>query len=274
MDISSLFNRTSADSPIKLGAKAVVTGASGGLGQAFCKVLASRGVEVVGADISHVGENVVSEKLDVTNAKACFELANDIKPDIWINNAGLLGAGDYDKISDEVVEAVVKVNLLGVVHGTRAACSVMVPRGSGAILNVGSLASWSPTAGLGIYSATKFGVRGYTHSVASEIAKSGVSISLLCPDGIWTPMLKAVVDDPAAAMPFSGGKLLDPLEVAKFGIGLVDKSRLTGSLPLVRAVAGRLSGEFPKLIPIVLGKMKSQGVHMQDKYHAKLEKEN
>ncbi|KWX05266.1 hypothetical protein TH66_03155 [Carbonactinospora thermoautotrophica] len=224
---------------------AVVTGAAGGLGRAFCERLTARGYAVVGADLAGA-----DERLDVTDPQACRELARRVQPDVWVNNAGVLGAGSVAEQPDAEIERVVAVNLLGVVHGSRAAVEVMRARGSGHILNVGSLASWVPVPGEVIYAATKHAVRAFTVGLAAELRGTGIRVSLLCPDGIWTPMLHDRLADPAASLSFSGRRLLNADEVAARGVALIERGSgvLTiGSLPRSRAVLCRLLGSVPEL---------------------------
>jgi short-subunit dehydrogenase len=221
--------------------KAVVTGAGGGLGQAFCRLLGARGYEPVPVDIKGT-ERV----LDVTDPEACRELAREVEPVIWINNAGLLGNGDALKQSDEEIRKVVEVNVLGVIYGTRAAAEVMVASGAGGILNIGSLAAWSPIPGLAVYSASKHAVRAYTNSVAIELANTGVRCCVICPDAIITPMMDAALDDPDASWAFSGSRLLDPDEVATAGLELLlERGSLVRSLPEWRGALTKFSGLFP-----------------------------
>src|SRR5204863_193671 len=110
------------------------------------------GVDIAGTD----------RTLDVTDPDACRALADELQPDVWINNAGVLGAGDAATQPDAEIERVVRVNLLGVINGTRAAVGSMKPRGRGQILNVGSLASWTAVPGEAVYAATKAGVLAYS----------------------------------------------------------------------------------------------------------------
>jgi short-subunit dehydrogenase len=227
------------------GTTAVVTGAGGGLGQALCRALEERGAQVVATDRAGVGG--VDRVLDVTDAGACRALAEQVAPAIWVNNAGVLGASRALDQSDEEVRRVVEVNLLGVVNGTRAAARSMLQRGHGVVLNIGSLSAWNPTPGLAVYAATKHGVRAYSGAVAAELRGTGVRVACLCPDGIWTPMLQSVVDDEVAAMPFSGGRLLEPGDVAQVALDLIEARRLLVSLPTGRAVFAKISGLWPGL---------------------------
>lgn len=222
--------------------KAVVTGAAGGLGSAFVDSLRARGYEVIGADLA--GADAV---LDVTDADACRRLARDVEPDVWVNNAGILGAGIVTEQSDAEIERIIEVNLLGVIHGTRAAVDVMRRRGSGKVLNVASLASFTPVPGETVYAATKHAVRAFTTGMAAELRGSGIRLMVLCPDGIWTPMLHGRLEDPAAALSFSGTRLLEPGPVAELGVELIEsrRHRPLASIPRWRGVLARAFGISP-----------------------------
>ncbi len=244
---------------------AVVTGAAGGLGTEFVKQLKNKGATVIATDIAK--SEVVDEVLDVTDYSQCLKIAEKYNPTIWINNAGLLGPGLIDKIDVKTIEKVIDVNILGVIYGTKAAIEVMKgTKKGGSILNIGSLASYSPTYGIGIYSTSKFGVRAFTHTAAQEMKPHNIHLSLLCPDGIWTPMLKAEVDNADAAMPFSSGKLLEPDNVAALGLKLIEARALTGSIPLYRAVLARFAGEAPKLVSNIGKFTAGMGAKTQQKY--------
>lgn len=230
---------------------AVVTGAGGGLGRAIADALADRGVQVVGVDIAG-GD----ERLDVTDPGACRALAERVRPRIWVNNAGVLGAGHVLEQSDDEIRRVVDVNLLGVIHGTRAAADSMRTRGGGRILNVASLASWVAVPGEAVYAATKHAVRAFTTSAAAELRGTGVSLRILCPDGIWTPMLVDRLADPHAAASFTGRRLLTATEVAEAAVRLLEAERLLASVPRWRGAQLRVLGIAPsvtlRLAPLFL----------------------
>jgi short-subunit dehydrogenase len=219
---------------------AVITGGAGGLGLAFTAALTALGYRVIPVDLAGT-ERI----LDVTDAAACRALAEEVRPTIWINNAGLTGAGDLLDGSDEHVEQLVRVNLLGVIHGTRAAATTMLADGRGRILNVASLAGWAPVPHLAVYTATKHGVRAFSVAAAAELRRTPVSVCCLLPDGIRTPMVD--IDDPKHLMSFTGKRLLEPDEVARAGLALLASHRVLASVPHRRGGTVRLLGMFPSL---------------------------
>jgi short-subunit dehydrogenase len=235
-----------ADGPVV----AVVTGAGRGLGAALVERLRASGYDVIATDVS--GTDV---HLDVRDADACRALARAAQPDVWINNAGILGAGDAATQSDDVIESVVAVNLLGVIHGTRAAVEVMRERGGGRghghVINVGSLASWVPVPGECVYAATKAGVLSFTLGLEGELRAQGVTgirFTVLCPDGMLTPMITEVIDDPAVAMTFTGLRPVTAEEVAEAAVRALRRPRRVVSVPHWRGAQVRLISAVPDLV--------------------------
>jgi short-subunit dehydrogenase len=197
----------------------------------------------------------VDEVLDVTDPDACRALAERLRPRVWVNNAGVLASGSATSQSLVDVQRCVEVNLLGTVYGSRAAASVMSQHGGGRILNIGSLASWLPVPGEAVYSATKHAVRAFSFALAAELRGSGVRVQLLCPDGIWTPMLHDRLHDPHAAMSFTSGRLLDAAEVAEAAMSLLAGRSLVRTVPRYRALPTRALGVLPgatlALLPVL-----------------------
>jgi short-subunit dehydrogenase len=232
---------------------AIVTGAAGGLGAALGAALAERGFTVIGVDI--VRSPGVTEVLDVTDEQACRSLAQRHRPQLWVNNAGILAAGNARTQELDEVRRCLAVNLMGTIHGSRAAAEVMTLRGSGRILNIGSFASWVPVPGETVYAATKHAVRAFTIGLAAELQGTGVRAQLLSPDGIWTPMLHDRLGDPHAAMSFTAHRLLEADEVARAALALLDSGSLLRSVPRFRGAQVRLLGAAPgvwlRLLPLL-----------------------
>ncbi len=224
-------------------ATVLITGAAGGLGQSLQQAFRGEGYEVVATDVEgapHV--------LDVTDPDACRAMARCHRPDVWINNAALLGAGEAASQSDSELERVVSVNLLGCINGTRAALDVMRKRGSGHIINIGSLASWVPVPGEAVYAATKAGILSYSLGLLAELKRegeSGVAISVVCPDGMFTPMLSRALDNPHIALSFSAPHLVDTDTVSARVVGLVRRPRRVVSVPRWRGAMVRAMSAAP-----------------------------
>jgi NAD(P)-dependent dehydrogenase (short-subunit alcohol dehydrogenase family) len=250
---------------------AVVTGAGGGLGRAIALDLASRGYMVCATDVdaaaaaataAEIGAGASSSELDVTDAEACNATAATAARagslDLWVNNAGVLVTGQSWEQSEATRRAMLDVNALGTMNGTIAAMEQMLPAGGGHVINVISLAGLVAAPGEVNYSASKHAAMAFTLGTQFDLRRSGVSgiqLSAVCPDGIWTPMLADKLDDPAAAGSFSG-QLLTPEQVATAVGKLTERPRPLLVLPRWRGPLLRLFDLFPslalRLLPLVM----------------------
>jgi NAD(P)-dependent dehydrogenase (short-subunit alcohol dehydrogenase family) len=251
---------------------AVVTGAGGGLGRAIALDLASRGYLIQATDIdagaaaataAEIGAGASSSELDVTDQEACHALAATAATrsgtlDLWVNNAGVLVTGQSWEQDEATRRTMLDVNALGTMNGTVAALEKMLPAGRGHVINVISLAGLVAAPGEVNYSASKHAAMAFTLGTLFDLRRAGISgvqLSAVCPDGIWTPMLEDKLDDPAAAGSFSG-QLLTPGEVATAVGKLTERPRPLLVLPRWRGPLLRLFDLFPRLalrlLPLVM----------------------
>lgn len=242
---------------------AVVTGGGRGLGRAIAERLAGRGLAVLVTDIDEglaeraareIGHGATAAQLDVRDPAALRETAaratDGGRLAVWVNNAGVVRAERVWDHTDETVEMIVATNLLGVVHGSRAAVEAMKERG-GRILNVASLSSLAPSPGIAVYGATKQGVLAFSVALQVELRGAGIPVQVrsICPDGIATDMLvREQADDSATALSWSGARVLSTDEVADRAIELLYGDRLTGSIPTWRGVVAGALGLAPRLV--------------------------
>lgn len=187
------------------GAVAWVTGAGSGIGRSLCGALADRGATVVATDLdadsveatSAVNpESVIARRLDVSDAAAVAEsiraTVHDLgRIDLVFNNAGIVGPpGEYRLVQPRDWDAIVDVNLRGVINGVSAAYPIMIEQGRGHIVNTASAAGLVPTAGVVAYSTTKHAVVGLSRSLRIEAAVYGIGVTALCPGALETPILE------------------------------------------------------------------------------------
>lgn len=112
--------------------------------------------------------------------------------DVLVNNAGVAWAGDFVEQDIASIDAAIDVNLKGVLYMTHAALPHMLRRGQGVVINVASGAGRTGFAGLASYCASKFGVVGFTESVAGEVRSGGVRVYAVCPGAVATDMQREV----------------------------------------------------------------------------------
>jgi hypothetical protein len=178
--------------------RALITGASTGLGAAFAQDLARRGCAVIlvarSADrLQALAERLRSEYAidtavvpadltDRTGQRKIEDLvAGDDAIDLVINNAGFGTLGRFAELDLDGEMAEVELNVVAVVRLTHAALAPMVRRGRGAVINVASLAAFQPAPYNATYGATKAYLKSFTESLAEELRGTGVRVQVLCP---------------------------------------------------------------------------------------------
>lgn len=194
------------------GRTAIVTGGGSGIGAALTRALVERGANVVCSDIdldsaaevadSAVGPGSVrSARLDVTDATAVQTLVDEVvadhgRLDLMFNNAGIVFGGETEDLTLQHWNAIIDVNLRGVVHGVAAAYPLMVQQGSGHIVNTASMGGLMAAGLITSYVATKHAVVGLSLALRSEAMSKGVGVSVICPAAVETPILdKGAVGD-------------------------------------------------------------------------------
>jgi NAD(P)-dependent dehydrogenase (short-subunit alcohol dehydrogenase family) len=195
-----------AASPLN-GEVAIVTGASSGIGAATARELARRGATVVLAarrvgmleaemrSIREAGGEAVAVPSDVADPSDVAMLAERTsaefgRVDVLVNNAGAFWSRSLASSRPDEITGLIQVNLLGAVLLTRAVLPGMLTRHHGAIISVSSLSG--RVAMEPLYSATKYGLRGFSLALRRQLAGTGVSVSLVSPGNINTEMTKHI----------------------------------------------------------------------------------
>jgi short-subunit dehydrogenase len=174
------------------GRKALLTGATGGLGRAIALALAQRGavlllsarrpedLEALAAELPGSGHRVIPA--DLGEPGSAERLAADAgEVDVLVANAGLPGAGWLLDFTPEQVTRALRVNLEAPMLLAQALAPAMIERGSGQLVFVASLAGKSASPLTSIYNATKFGLRGFALGLRPDLAPKGVGVSLVSP---------------------------------------------------------------------------------------------
>ncbi|WP_240008141.1 3-oxoacyl-[acyl-carrier-protein] reductase [Pseudaquidulcibacter saccharophilus] len=194
------------------GKKALVTGATGGLGSAIAKALAAQGAIVA---ISGTREAVLNELAAqipnsvplVANLSGEGEAEGLIKRaeealgglDILVANAGVTRDGLLMRMKDSDFDDVLKINLYSYFAMCKAAMRGMMKQKSGRIIGIASIVGVTGNAGQANYAASKAGMIGFTKSVAQEVASRGITANCIAPGFIVSPMTEILTDAQKAA---------------------------------------------------------------------------
>lgn len=239
---------------------AVVTGAARGFGMEIARRLLARGHTVVFTDVDATAvaaaekqlgaraHGLVADAREPEAHRATAAAAQELgRVSVWVNNAGVARAAKIWEHADAEVELTVRVNILGVMHGSRAAVQAMRDTGGGHILNISSMSALGPVPGLGVYAATKAAVLSFTTSLQGDLdlARIPIRVHALCPDAADTRMVADVSGEPDAAILFSGFGLLSPEKVADAAVELLDGRRIVRTIPAWRSAAIRAGDIAP-----------------------------
>jgi NAD(P)-dependent dehydrogenase (short-subunit alcohol dehydrogenase family) len=189
------------------GKVAVITGAGSGIGRALAQRLAAKGARLALSDVNSKGLDetlgslpAAAESrgyaLDVSDRKAVFAHAGDVQRDfgtahLVINNAGATMIGTIEHMTIDEIEWQLGVNLWGVIYGTKAFLPMMLAQSEGAIVNISSVFGLVGYPAQGAYNISKFGVRGLTECLWSELEGTGVRAVCVHPGGIRTSIEKS-----------------------------------------------------------------------------------
>ncbi|WP_213575782.1 acetoin reductase [Rhodococcus sp. USK13] len=199
------------------GKVALITGAGQGIGRAIALCLAADGADIalvdvngdrlhaVADEIRAVGSKAMSVVADVTDLSQVQSAVDQAEHeldgfDIIVNNAGIAQVNPLADVQPEEVSRILAVNIEGVLWGIQVAAAKFRARGHGGkIINASSIAGHEGFAMLGVYSATKFAVRGLTQAAAKEYAADGITVNAYCPGVVGTDMW-VTIDERFAAL--------------------------------------------------------------------------
>ncbi|TLG10807.1 SDR family oxidoreductase [Nocardia cyriacigeorgica] len=181
----------------------VITGGGSGIGRETALAFARRGAEIVLSDINLAAAKETAElvaaaggvahayQLDVSDESAVNDHARAVLeahgvPDILVNNAGVGQAGDFFDTPSAEFDRVMRINLGGVVNGCRAFGPAMAERGAGHIVNLSSMAAYSPQQGFSAYATSKSAVFMFSDCLRAELAGRGIGVHTICPGIVHT----------------------------------------------------------------------------------------
>lgn len=190
------------------GKKALVTGATGGLGGAIARTLHAQGahvalsgtrVEALEALAAELGQRAVVAPCDLSDresVEALTPLAEEKLGglDILVNNAGVTRDNLFLRLKDEDWDAVIAVNLTAAFRLSRAAVKSMMRRRYGRIISIGSVVGTMGNPGQGNYAASKAGLIGMSKALAAEVASRNITVNVVAPGFIESPMTEGLTE--------------------------------------------------------------------------------
>lgn len=189
------------------GQRALVTGASAGIGAELARQLAALGAELVitarrneglrdlaSEIVEKNGTNVQVEAIDLCDPgapRALFDRTEEAqKPiDLLVNNAGFGAYDDFLTISWHRHQRMLQLNIVALTHLTHLFAAAMVGRGRGRVMNIASVSAYLPCPNFAVYSAAKAYVRNFTEALAYELRGTGVTATSVCPGGTRTEFM-------------------------------------------------------------------------------------
>jgi short-subunit dehydrogenase len=237
------------------GRKALLTGATGGLGRAIAKAMAERGaqltlsarnreaLEELAAELPGSGHNVIPA--DLAEPDAAERLAAEAgETEILVANAGLPGSGLLDEFSAEEVKRALRVNLEAPMLLARALYPAMLEAGSGQLVFVASLSGKAASPRSSVYNATKFGLRGFALALRADLTPSGIGVSLISPGFIREAGMFA----DAGAKPPPGMGTSTPQQVGAATVKAIERNKVEVTVaPLPQRAGAHLALISPAL---------------------------
>jgi short-subunit dehydrogenase len=186
----------------------VITGASSGIGRATALRIARRGgalalcaraeepLAAVAGECEAAGATVLQRPLDVAEEEAVEAFAVAVEErfgrlDVWVNNAATMAYGTFDDIPSEVFRGVVETNLMGQVHGARAALRRFRRQGAGVLINMSSVWGQVPSPQVAPYVISKHAVRAFSEILQGELASEpDINVATVVPEAVDTPIFE------------------------------------------------------------------------------------
>jgi 3-oxoacyl-[acyl-carrier protein] reductase len=207
------------------GKRALVTGASKGIGRAIAEELARAGATVVvgyrsGKDEAQAlaaaigGEAVQADVSSSDDAKRLVDEAGDI--DVLVNNAGLTRDGLLARMSDDDWDTVIATNLSSIFYTCRAVTRPMMKKRAGSIVNISSVVGVHGNWGQTNYAASKAGIIGFTKSLARELGSRNIRANVVAPGYVKTALTDVLPEEATQAMIGNTplGRVAEPSEIA------------------------------------------------------------
>jgi len=195
--------------------KALVTGASRGIGQAIALALGQAGAEVIGTATTAKGVETITQYLSENQIKGqgmvldvsmtesievLIKALGKAMPSILVNNAGIARDNLLVRMKDEEWDTVINTNLTGIYRLTKVCLRTMLKAKQGRIINITSIVGLTGQSGQTNYAASKAGIIGFTKSLAREIGSRGITVNTVAPGFIETDMTQSLTEEQRTAI--------------------------------------------------------------------------
>lgn len=240
---------------------AVITGASGGIGEAFARLLASEGYDLVLAarsvdrleslarDLSAArGIDARAIRADLAEAGAALKLAREIQGSgrpvsLLVNNAGFGSFGEFRSMDPGRIRDMIQVNITALTELTRALLPGMMDHGPSGILNVASTAAFLPGPLMAVYFATKAYVLSLGEALREELRGKGVTVTTLCPGPTASGFQAAAGMEKSGLV--RGYRMMSAEKAAAAGY----RGLIRGRSLVIPGIANRIQAFSPRLVP-------------------------
>ncbi len=242
--------------------RVVLTGAGGGMGSILAGELAARGAKLALVDANAEAVHAVAEGLegahpvtgDLSSARGCEIAATECRNqldgvDLLINLAGINSFTAFENESPQRLELLMHVNLLAPMWMTRVLLPTMLAQNTGRIVNVGSIFGSIGFAYFTAYSASKFGLRGFSEALRRELRDTGIKVTYIAPRAVKTPMNTGAIMRMGEATRMN---MDSPEDIVKKIIQAIDNDRKDIYFGFPESLFVRINVMFPRLVDMAL----------------------
>lgn len=250
--------------------RALITGASSGIGAAFAPLLASRGYDLILVarrlkKLESLRDQVLKEhgvtveviSQDLSKVGAAEELMGQFEGEVTalINNAGYGKAGEAVKVDVDAQLGIIDLNVRALTDLSLRFAKKMVAQKHGRILNVASVVSFVPVPYLSVYSASKAYVLSFSEALDYELRGHGVRVQALCPGSTQSEFFNVALDTPTDQAPQKSRSFVMSAEaVARQGVNMLESSKTTHVTGLFNKLVAQLPRTMPRfLVPYITG---------------------
>lgn len=264
------------------GKKALITGAAGDIGHEVARRLNDLNYQLILVDINDAKLKEIATEfsdpvvltVDLTDREQLRAFTEELRVnhndiDVAFVNAGVVCVGELVDLPEEKIDLQLELNLRSSIHLIKACVTPMLNRGSGHIISTVSLGGIISLKGSSIYSATKFGLRGFLTAIRDELKPHGVAVTGIYPSSVDTDMLKYEARHGGSALNF-----ISPPQTVEQVAGAVIKSLRTKPLevylPYSESISARLVSVFPWSLDYLYPILEKAGQKGLKKYLSKI----